>query len=95
MERWFWMDIPSLCVVGSMIFRTITTDGGEPVFFDVDWDHVRSIRNDELERSDWRALKDVVLSNPWKEYRQALRDLPQDHDTPNDAADNWPVKPDE
>jgi len=89
------MDIPSLCVVGSMIFRTITTDGGEPVFFDVDWDHVRSIRNDELERSDWRALKDVVLSNPWKEYRQALRDLPANHPTANDAADNWPVIPDE
>ena len=89
------MDIQGNGVVGKMIFRTITTDGGEPVFFDVDWDHVRSIRNDELERSDWRALKDVVLSNPWKEYRQALRDLPQDHDTPNDAADSWPVKPDE
>jgi len=95
MERWLWMDLSGLCVVGIMIFRTITTDGGEPVFFDVDWDHVRSIRNDELERSDWRALKDVVLSNPWKEYRQALRDLPQDHDTANDAADNWPVIPDE
>jgi hypothetical protein len=95
MERWFWMVLSSLCVVGIMIFRTITTDGGEPVFFDVDWDHVRSIRNDELEKSDWRGLKDVVLSNPWKEYRQALRDLPQDHDTANDAADNWPVKPDE
>jgi len=86
---------PNLCVVGIMIFRTITTDGGEPVFFDVDWDHVRSVRNDELERSDWRALKDVVLSNPWKEYRQALRDLPQNFESANDAADNWPVKPDD
>jgi len=78
-----------------MIFRTITTDGGEPVWFDVDWDHVRSIRNDELERSDWRALKDVVLSNPWKEYRQALRDLPANHPTANDAADSFPTRPPE
>jgi hypothetical protein len=76
-----------------MIFRTITTDGGEPVWFDVDWDHVRSIRNEELERSDWRALKDVVLPTAWKEYRQALRDLPQNHDTANDAADAWPTPP--
>ena len=94
MERWFWMVLSSLCVVGIMIFRTITTDGGEPVFFDVDWDHVRSIRNDELERSDWRALKDVVLSTPWRDYRQALRDLPQNHDEANDAVDVWPAVPD-
>jgi len=43
---------------------------------------------------DWRALKDVLLSNPWKEYRQALRDL-GGFDSANDAADNWPVKPDD
>ena len=59
------------------------------------WEQVRQIRDKELAASDWRALKDVVLPNAWKEYRQALRDLPQDHDTANDAADNWPVMPDE
>jgi len=62
--------------------------------FDVSWDRVRSKRDQALAESDWRALKDVVLSTAWKEYRQALRDLP-DHDTANDAADNWPVAPDE
>ena len=89
------MDIQGDGVVGKMIFRTITTDGGEPVLFDVDWNHVRSIRNDELERSDWRGLKDVVLSNPWKEYRQALRDLPQNFGSANDAADSFPTRPPE
>jgi len=78
-----------------MIFRTITTDGGEPVWFDVDWDYVRSVRDDELARSDWRAVKDRVLPNAWKEYRQALRDLPQDYETANDAADAFPEAPDE
>ena len=72
-----------------MIFRTITTDGGEPVWFDVDWHHVRSVRNDELERSDWRAVKDRVLPNAWKDYRTFLRDLPQNFDSANDAADAW------
>jgi len=76
-----------------MIFRTITTDGGEPVWFDVDWDHVRSVRNDELDKSDWRAVKDRVLPNEWKDYRQALRDLPQDYESANDAADNFPNRP--
>ena len=76
-----------------MIFRTITTDGGEPVWFDVTWDYVRSVRDDQLQQSDWRALKDVVLPNAWKEYRQALRDLPQEHAEANDAADAFPEAP--
>jgi len=62
--------------------------------YDIDWDKLRQIRDAALEDSDWRALKDVVLSTAWKEYRQALRDLPQDHAEANDAADNWPVMPD-
>ena len=63
--------------------------------FDVTWEEVRIQRDAALARSDWRALKDVTLPNPWRDYRQALRDLPQDHEEANDAADNWPVMPDE
>jgi len=62
---------------------------------DVSWEYVRAARDQALAESDWRAGKDVVLSTAWKEYRQALRDLPQNHDEANEAADNWPVKPDE
>jgi len=60
---------------------------------DYDWDEVRAERDRELEETDWRALKDVTLSAAWKEYRQALRDLPQNYDTANDAVDNWPEAP--
>jgi len=63
--------------------------------FDVSWEQIRSQRDQALTNSDWRALKDVTLPNAWKDYRQALRDLPQEHDEANDAADNWPVAPDE
>jgi len=66
----------------------------EVIFHDVSWQAVRSSRNQALLESDWRALKDVVLSTAWKEYRQALRDLPQNHDEANDAADSFPVMPD-
>ena len=66
----------------------------EELQHDFSWEQVRAERDRELVDSDWRALKDVVLSTPWKEYRQALRDLPQDHDEANDAADAWPVMPD-
>ena len=62
---------------------------------DVTWFQVRAQRDKELEDSDWRAVKDCVLPNEWKDYRQALRDLPQNFDTANEAADNWPVMPDE
>jgi len=62
---------------------------------DFSWGQVRAERDQDLAECDWRALKDVTLSTPWKEYRQALRDLPGDHAEANDAADNWPVMPDE
>ena len=60
---------------------------------DVSWEKVRKRRDQLLDETDWRALKDVTLPNPWKEYRQALRDLPQNHDEANDAADAFPAAP--
>ena len=62
---------------------------------DVDWVEVRAHRDAALMSSDWRALKDVTLTTAWRDFRAALRNLPQDHDSANDAADNWPVMPDE
>jgi len=62
---------------------------------DVEWHEVRRERDAALKDSDWRAVKDRVLPTAWKDYRQALRDLPQDHAESNDAADNWPVEPDD
>ena len=78
--------------------RTYRIKHGDEVIdegtYDVTWEEVRSRRDQALAASDWRALKDVVLSTSWKEYRQALRDLPQVHEEANDAADAWPVMPD-
>jgi len=62
---------------------------------EVDWPEVRNVRDNELERTDHWALKDRVMSQEKKDYRQALRDLPQDHAEANEAADNWPVMPGE
>jgi hypothetical protein len=62
--------------------------------YDVTWEQVRKERDQALLDSDWRAGKDVVLSSSWKEFRQALRDLPQNHDDAGDACDAWPVMPD-
>ncbi len=77
--------------------RSYTKYHGDEVIdqgqFDVTWEQVRIQRNAALQRSDWRALKDVTLSAAWKEYRQALRDLPGNHETANDAADAFPEAP--
>ena len=82
-----------------MIQRQWKTYHGEELIdsgsHDVTWEHIRRERNQALLDSDWRAGKDVVLSNNWKEFRDLLRTLPQRFDNPNDAADNWPVMPDE
>jgi len=77
--------------------HTVIDHRGEVIsatMIEVDWIQVRRERDQALKDSDWRAGKDVVLSTAWKEYRQALRDL-GGHASSNDAADNWPVKPDE
>ena len=61
--------------------------------FDVSWIDVRAKRDQLLSESDWRAVKDRTMGQDWKNYRTALRDLPQDHIEANDAADNWPEAP--
>ena len=80
------------------MLRTITehfADGREDVVHtrDVSWAEVRQSRNAALDASDWTAVKDRTMSQAWKDFRQALRDLPQDHDEANDAVDNWPEPP--
>ena len=40
------------------------------------WESLRTQRNELLKESDWMAGSDVVMSDSWKIYRQALRDLP-------------------
>ena len=36
---------------------------------------LREARNYKLAECDWRASSDLTLSNDWKTYRQALRDI--------------------
>jgi len=71
------------------------TDLIDEIDLEITWEQVRTTRDQALSDSDWRAGKDVVLSTPWKDFRQALRDLPQDHADANAACDAWPVMPDE
>lgn len=37
---------------------------------------LREERDIRIKETDWRASSDLTISNAWKTYRQALRDLP-------------------
>jgi len=42
------------------------------------WEQIRLWRNAQLSQSDWTQLPDSPLDQiKWAEYRQALRDLPE------------------
>ena len=56
------------------------------------WEEVRVQRDIELKLTDWRAVKDRTMSQAWKDYRQALRDITE-HPDANTAADHWPEAP--
>ena len=54
------------------------------------WVFVREERNGKLSQTDWRAGSDLTLSDEWKTYRQALRDVPTQSDPDNIT---WPTEP--
>tara|TARA_B100000508_G_C11411614_1_gene253555 strand:+ start:692 stop:973 length:282 start_codon:yes stop_codon:yes gene_type:complete len=55
------------------------------------WFSVRQKRNAKLAETDWMANSDVTMSDEWKTYRQALRDLPASGSDPDDLS--WPTEP--
>ena len=55
---------------------------------------LRKKRDALLKETDWMALGDVTMSDSWKTYRQALRDITTQ--IPSDEAltnIKWPTKP--
>tara|TARA_R110000824_G_scaffold132397_1_gene294859 strand:- start:251 stop:616 length:366 start_codon:yes stop_codon:yes gene_type:complete len=66
---------------------------GEPML------ELRRQRDAKLNSTDWRASSDLILTDAWKNYRQALRDLPSTSPSPtldsNGVLGNvtWPTAP--
>jgi len=62
---------------------------------DLAWGQVRAERDRLLAASDWTQVADAPLTaderEAWADYRQALRDVPQDFDSPDDVV--WPETP--
>ena len=58
------------------------------------WEALRRERDNKIAESDWRANSDVTMSDAWKTYRQALRDLPSTlNDTTVQETITWPEEP--
>ena len=59
------------------------------------WSALRTERNARLAASDYTQLQDAHLSaekkSAWADYRQALRDLPENATDPTQVT--WPVSP--
>ena len=64
-------------------------DGIKQEDLNISWETIRQDRDNELIQSDWRFVSDQTPSQEWIDYRVFLRDLPQNYDTANDAADSW------
>jgi len=52
---------------------------------------VREERDAKLSACDWMANSDVTMSTAWRDYRQALRDVPVQAGFPNSIT--WPSQP--
>ena len=66
---------------------------GEEIISDtmnnVDWPSIKNMRKHILSECDYMFLSDQTPSQEWIDYRQFLRDLPQQFTDSNQAADAW------
>lgn len=67
-----------------------TTSDEQAYITNLEWSKVRALRTFKLEQTDWRATTDRTLSDAWRDYRQALRDVPSQPDPFNIT---WPTEP--
>jgi hypothetical protein len=64
------------------------------------FDELRNYRNNLLIRSDWTIINDsplpVGIQSSWREYRQNLRDLPNQPNAPDRfLIAEWPLSPEQ
>ena len=67
-----------------------TTSEEQTTLTNQQWSNIRLQRDKLLQATDWRASSDLTLSDAWKNYRQALRDVPTQSDPFNIT---WPEQP--
>ena len=90
-----WLDSSQIKPTETEINSKISSlDAAEPMRL------LRIERDTRIAKTDWRASADLTLTDTWKTYRQALRDLPASA-TPKLGSDyeldltsvTWPTEP--
>ena len=54
---------------------------------------LRRQRNELLAETDWMANSDIIMSNEWKTYRQALRDITKTYSSLYEDGFKFPTEP--
>ena len=60
------------------------------------WRELRALRDSELARMDEYLKEDYPMGDDRQallDYRQALRDIPQNYEDESEAVANWPTRP--
>ena len=65
-----WLDSEQQPTKTEVTDKIAELDAAEPMRL------LREERDKRIAKTDWRASSDLEISNSWKIYRQALRDLP-------------------
>ena len=90
-----WLDSSQTKPTETEVTNKITAlDSAEPMKL------LREERDKRIALTDWRASSDLTITDAWKTYRQALRDLPAsaspklDSDYELDLTSiSWPIEP--
>ena len=89
-----WMDSGQQPTEQEVKAKIIELDAAEPMRL------LRIERDTRIAKTDWRSLADLTLTDAWKTYRQALRDLPASASPSLDSNYNldltsvtWPTEP--
>ena len=90
-----WLDSGQTKPTETEITNKVTAlDAAEPIRL------LRVERDARLLKTDWRASSDLTISDAWKTYRQALRDLPASASPSLDSnydldltSVTWPTEP--
>ena len=88
-----WVTVPA--VLEPQVSSIVEAHDGEAALTSMQWEFARTKRDRLLSECDWTCVTDTQLSEAdqtsWQTYRQALRDVPQNENDPENIT--WPDAP--
>jgi hypothetical protein len=89
----FWITVPA--ILQPQVSAVVEAHDAVAVLEELAWEFARDKRNRLLSECDWTCVTDSQLSEAdqasWQTYRQALRDVPQNENDPENIT--WPDAP--